>query len=308
MKKYIINRTFLGIITILFVLIFVFVSARLTGNPIEIMYPDGLEPGQLEQYNEQFGLDKPIIEQFIIYIRNIFQGDFGISITERRPVEDIILPRIGETLKLGGWALIISVILGLSLGIFTALNAENTFVDLLNSIMSFFYAVPGFVLAITLMYIFSFHLNLLPSQGDTGALSYIMPVTSLALKPTIRICKHVQSAVAGNLNTEYVQTAVSKGIGKNKVIKNHALRNALIPTITVISGVFVDIIAGSTAIEAVFSWPGIGQELISSVLNRDYPVIQFGIILLSILIVVITYVLDILYLFLDPRIGGSEES
>lgn len=308
MKKYILKRTILGFATMLFVLVFVFMAARLTGNPIEVMYPEGLEPGQLEAYNEKYALDKSYLEQFGNYIKNALQGDFGMSITERRPVTEVVFPRVAETFKLGIWALFISVLLGLFFGILFALNQDRTFVNILDSVMSFLYSIPGFVLAIILMYIFSFKLNLLPSQGASGPLSYIMPVACLTLGPTITITKHIRSNVLESLREDYIQTAVSKGIGKKRATIDHALKNVLIPTITVIAGVVTGIIAGSTAIEAVFSWPGVGHTLVRSVLNRDYPVIQFSIVLLSVIIIVINYTLDILYLVVDPRIGGDGES
>ncbi len=308
MKKYILKRTMLGLATMLFVLVFVFVAARFTGNPIEFMYPEGLEPGQLEAYNEKYGLDKSYIEQFENYIKNVFQGDFGMSITERRPVTEVVFPRVAETFKLGIWALFISVILGLFFGILFALNQGKMFVKIADSMMSFIYSIPGFVLAIGLMYIFSFKLNLLPSQGASGPLSYIMPVTCLTLGPTITITKHIRSNVLESLREDYIQTAVSKGIGKKRATIDHALKNVLIPTITVIAGVVTGIIAGSTTIEAVFSWPGVGHTLVRSVLNRDYPVIQFSIVLLSVIIILINYTLDILYLVVDPRIGGDGKS
>lgn len=305
MKKYILNRTLLGIITIAFVLIFVFVSARLTGNPAQVLYPDGLLEGQLEAFNAKYGLDKPFHEQFIIYLQNLLDGDFGMSIIERRPVEEVVLPRIGETLKLGIWALILSALLGFPLGILTALYDDNKHISRLNDFLSSAYAIPSFVFALLLIFIFSFKLKILPSQGASGPLSYIMPAICIALKPIISIQKHVRSGVLQALDQAYIETSIAKGMGRNHTITRHALKNALIPIITVFAGVIVDIIAGSATIETVFSWPGVGQTLIESVLNRDYPVIQFTIIILSLAIVFITYTLDILYYIADPRIGSD---
>lgn len=303
MFGYIIRRTLMGLLTIFVVLVFVFVFARISGNPAEIMYPDGLEPGQLEQYNEKYGLDKSYPEQFLVYMGNVFQGEFGQSIVERRPVTDVILPRVGETLKLAVWALGLSITVGITLGIFTALNRNTFIAKVLNQIMSFLYAVPGFIIAIFLMLIFSFQLNLLPSQGGGSPENYIMPVICLSVGPIISIAKHVRNGILDNLTQDYIRTAVAKGIGKKRVIYGHAFRNALIPTLTIISMVLVDILAGSMIIETVFSWPGIGRTLINSVMNRDFPVIQFSIVLIATIVVIVTYVLDILYMIVDPRIG-----
>lgn len=303
MFSYILKRTLFSLATIFLVLVFVFVAARVTGNPAEIMYPDGMEPGQLEQYNEKYGLDKSYPEQFYSYMKNVFRGDFGQSIVERRPVTDVIIPRLGETLKLGSIALIISIVFGILLGIFIALNRGNIIAKAINNFMSLIYAVPGFIIAIFLMLLFSFQLNILPSQGGGSALNYIMPVICLSVGPIVSIAKHVRTGVLDTLNQEYIRTAVAKGIGRKRVIYGHAFRNALIPTLTITGMVFVDIMAGSMIIETVFSWPGIGMTLINSVLNRDFPIIQFSIVLISAVVVVVNYALDVLYMIVDPRIG-----
>lgn len=303
MFRYILGRTLASIVTIFLVLVFVFVIARMSGNPAEIMHPDGLEPGQLEQYNEKYGFDKSYPEQFAVYMSNVVQGDFGQSIVERRPVTDVILPKIGETLKLAVWALIVSIASGISLGIFTALNRKKIIARVINQIMSFLYAVPGFIIAIFLMLIFSFQLNWLPSQGGGSPENYIMPVICLSIGPMISIAKHVRNGILDTLTQDYIRTAVSKGIGKKRVIYGHAFRNALIPTLTIIGMVLVDILAGSMIIETVFSWPGIGRTLISSVMNRDFPILQFSVVAIATIVVIVTYVLDILYMIVDPRIG-----
>ncbi|WP_368654182.1 ABC transporter permease [Ornithinibacillus sp. 4-3] len=303
MFSYILKRTLFSLATIFLVLVFVFVAARVTGNPAEIMYPDGMEPGQLEQYNEKYGLDKSYPEQFYSYMKNAFRGDFGQSIVERRPVTDVIIPRLGETLKLGSIALVTSIVVGILLGIFIALNRGNIIAKAINNFMSLIYAVPGFIIAIFLMLLFSFQLNILPSQGGGSVLNYIMPVICLSVGPIVSIAKHVRTGVLDTLNQEYIRTAVAKGIGRKRVIYGHAFRNALIPTLTITGMVFVDIMAGSMIIETVFSWPGIGMTLINSVLNRDFPIIQFSIVLISAVVVVVNYVLDVLYMIVDPRIG-----
>lgn len=303
MFRYILGRTLASIVTIFLVLVCVFVIARMSGNPAEIMHPDGLEPGQLEQYNEKYGFDKSYPEQFAVYMSNVVQGDFGQSIVERRPVTDVILPKIGETLKLAVWALIVSIASGISLGIFTALNRKKIIARVINQIMSFLYAVPGFIIAIFLMLIFSFQLNWLPSQGGGSPENYIMPVICLSIGPMISIAKHVRNGILDTLTQDYIRTAVSKGIGKKRVIYGHAFRNALIPTLTIIGMVLVDILAGSMIIETVFSWPGIGRTLISSVMNRDFPILQFSVVAIATIVVIVTYVLDILYMIVDPRIG-----
>lgn len=302
------KRTAISLLTLLFVLVFVFIAARLTGNPAEVMYPDGLEPGQLEMYNEKYGLDESYPVQFYKFVVNTLSGDFGDSILERRPVTEIVFSRIGETIKLGAWAFGLSVLLGVSLGIFMAIKRESWLTKIIDHILAIIYAIPGFIIAIFLMLFFSFYLNLLPSLGGGTALHYIMPVISLSIGPSISIARHVRNGIIETLSQDYIRTAVAKGIGKRQSIIKHAFRNALIPTLTIIGMVVIDIITGSMVIETVFSWPGIGLTIVKSVMDRDYPIIQFTIILVSTLVVVITYVLDILYMIVDPRVGKGANS
>lgn len=308
MIHYICKRTMFSLFTLFVVLIFVFFAARVSGNPIAVMYPDGLEPGQLEQYNEKYGLDKSYPEQFMVSITNMFQGDFGESIVERRPVTEIIFTRLGETLKLGIWAFGISIVVGVLLGIYTALNRGKLIAEICNQIMSVLYAIPGFIIAIFLMLVFSFHMNLLPSQGGGSPSHYIMPIICLSIGPTISIARHVRNGILETISQDYIRTAVAKGVGRKNTIYKHAFRNSLIPTLTQIGIVIIDIIAGSMVIETIFSWPGIGSTLVNSVLDRDFPVIQFTIILLSFVIIFINYLLDILYMIVDPRIGKGGQT
>ncbi|MCL1916753.1 MAG: ABC transporter permease [Peptococcaceae bacterium] len=304
MIKYMVKKAGIAVITLFCVLVFIFVFARLTGNPFEIMYPDGMAPGQLEEYNAKYGLDQSYGRQFVLYLTNAFHGDFGDSLTERRPVTDIFFSRAGETLKLGSWALLISVTLGVTLGILMALYQGNILVKIADHTMSVLYAVPGFILAIFLLLIFSYSLRILPSQGGGSLAHYVMPVACLCIGTTgaIPIIRHVRNSILETLSQDYIRTAVAKGIGKKKTILRHAFRNSLIPILTQISIVMVDILIGSLIIERTFSWPGIGTTLVSSVMNRDFTLVQFSVLMLAAVVILINYLLDILYMVVDPRI------
>lgn len=307
MFRYILKRTLISLCTLICVFLFVFFAARLTGNPFEVMYPEGMEPGQLEQYNEEYGLDQNFVQQFTEYIKNVVHGDFGISLVKKRPVTDVFFERAAETLKLGLIAFVISVVIGVSLGIFMAVSQDNLISKIVNHIISALYAVPGFVIAIILIMIFGYYLHALPTFGGGSPAHYVMPVICLSVKPIISITRHVSNGIKETLSQDYIRTAVAKGIGKRKVILNHAFRNALIPTLTIIGIVVVDIITGSMVVETVFSWPGIGMTLVSAVMDRDFPLIQFGVVFLSGIVIFVNYILDILYMIVDPRIekGGA---
>lgn len=306
--RYIGKRTLSSLGTLLLVLVFVFVAARLTGNPFEVMYPEGMVPGQLEKYNEEYGLDQSVINQFIDYVKGILDGDFGISLVDKRPVTNIFFEKAVETLKIGSIAFAVSVILGVSGGIFMAIYKDKKICTLLNHFMSAVYAIPGFVLGLVLILIFGYYLNVLPTFGGGTAAHYILPVICLSVGPIISITRHVCNGVKETLSQDYIRTAVAKGVGKKRVIIKHAFRNALIPTLTIIGMVIVDIITGSMVVETVFSWPGIGTALVQSVMNRDFPLIQFSVIFISAIVIVVNYILDIMYMVVDPRIekGGNK--
>lgn len=308
MYQYIFKKSCTALVTLAFVLLFVFLAARVTGSPFEVMYPDGLEPGQLEQYNAKYGLDKSYFEQFVVYIKNVFQGDFGISLMDRRPVTEIIFSRLGDTVRLGAFAFALSLVLGMTFGITLSIYQKTAVARVVNQLFSLFYAIPGFIIAIFLMLLFSFHLNLLPSQGGGSWQHFVLPVICLSVGPTIGLTRHVQNSIQETIREEYIRTAVAMGVGKRKTIFRYAFRNALIPTLTQVGMMLVDIISGSMVIETVFSWPGIGSTLVNAVMDRDYPVMQFSILLLSFVVIMVTYVLDILYLVVDPRIQEKENS
>lgn len=311
MVRYIAKRTLSSLGTLLFVLLFVFIAARMTGNPFEVMYPDGMEPGQLEQYNEQYGLDQSVPMQFFVYIKGVLQGDFGISLIDKRPVTEIFFEKAAETLKLGVGAFVLSVTLGVLGGIFLATQQDNLVAKTINHLISAVYAIPGFVMALLLIMVFGYYLKLLPTilptMGNATPKHYILPTVCLSVGPIISITRHVCNGIKSTLSQDYIQTAVAKGVGRRQVIIGHAFRNALIPTLTIIGMVVVDIITGSMVIETVFSWPGIGSTMIGAVMNRDFPLIQFSVVALSAVVIITNYILDILYMVVDPRIekGGK---
>ena len=306
--RYIAKRTLSSFGTLLLVLVFVFIAARLTGNPFEVMYPDGMVPGQLEQYNEEYGLNQNLLKQFVDYLSGVLHGDFGISLIERRPVTTIFFEKAVETFKLGIIAFVISVVIGVSNGIFMAIYKDRKIGKVVNHIISALYALPSFVTALLLVMVFGYYFHVFPTVGGGTAAHYVLPVICLSIGPIISITRHVSNGIRETLSQDYIRTAVAKGVGKKQVILKHAFRNALIPTLTIIGMVVVDIITGSMVIETVFSWPGIGMTLVDSVMNRDFPLIQFSVVFLSAIVIVTNYILDILYMIVDPRIekGGAK--
>jgi glutathione transport system permease protein len=302
MLFFLLKRIGRSIVTIFFVLLFVFIGSRMTGNPFEKMFPDGITQETEQQLMKQFGLDDPVPIQFIVYLKQILTGNFGISITQKMPVSELFAQDVVQTLRLGFWAFFLSVTLGLSLGIFTAVRPKGNISNFILWLSGLGYAIPNFVIAIILIIIFSYSLHWLPSIGGGNALSYIMPVITLAAHPIASIARYVRNSLLDVIHQDYIRTARTKGLKENTVILNHALKNALIPVITML-GIFVtDLIGGSLIVESVFSWPGMGKRLVGAVMDRDFPVIQFGVICFALVVIIVNLIVDILYVVIDPRI------
>ncbi len=302
LQSYLLLRAFKAIVTVSAVLTFVFIGARLTGDPISMMFPEGLTAEDTQLYREQFGLDKPIRVQFAIYIQNVIAGDFGTSIREGRPVTVIFADAAIETLKLGIWAFLLSSIAGILIGMLTSLKPQHV----LSRILMFFtclgYSVPGFIVAIILILVFSYHLQLLPSMGMSSAKSYLLPVFALSVRPVASIARYMHAAFQDVLAQDYIRTARSKGLGERIVLLKHAFRNTLVPMSTVIGMLVIDILGGALFVEVIFSWPGLGKLLIDSVMYKDFPVLQFGVVCFSLVVIVTHLLIDILYGAIDPRI------
>lgn len=305
MLRFLGSRALVSAGTALLVLIFVFVAARITGNPFDLMYPDGLEPGQLDQYNAKYGLDRSYPEQFLLYLRNAITGDFGMGLVERRPVPEIFFPRLAETLKLGVFSLIFSVVVGVGVGMLLALYPRQPLIRALGHLMSLLYAVPGFVLSLVMILTFGFVLNALPTQGASTPAHYLMPVVCLSVGSVVSLSRYVDNSMRETLHKDFVVTAISKGTGRRSVVWQHVFPNTGVPVITQIGMIVVDILSGTMVIETIFSWPGMGNLLVTSVINRDFPVIQFSVVTVSIIVIVLNYLLDVAYLLLDPRIGRT---
>lgn len=306
MLRYFLERLLTSAATAALVLVFVFVAARATGNPFDLMYPDGLEPGQLDQYNAKYGLDRSYPEQFWLYLTNAASGDFGMSLTQRRPVTEVFFPRLLETLKLGSVALGVSLVVAIPLGMVLALFRRHPLVAALGHVMSVLYAAPGFVVALILVLIFGYLLHALPTQGAATPQHYILPVICLSVGAIVSLARYVDNGMREVIHQDYIRTAVSLGFGKRATVLGHALPNTWVPVVTQLGMIIVDILSGTVVIETIFAWPGMGTLLVDSVINRDFPVIQFSVVAVAILVITINLVLDVVYLLLDPRIGRSD--
>ncbi len=302
MLKFIAWRFGRAVLTVLAVTVAVFLAARLTGNPLEMMYPEGLPPDQEERLLAEYGLDKPIPVQFLNYVRGLSQGNFGVSLREKRPVAEMFAEDIGATLKLAGLAFLVSVVFGIPIGMVGALKRRSGTGRFVMSIAFLGYAVPHFIIALGLILVFAFYLHWLPSTGNATVWHYVLPTVTLAAHRFASIARHTRSSLLDVLSQDFMRTARAKGLEERVVIFKHALRNSLIPVITILGLQVAGLINGSIIIETVFAWPGIGRLFVGAVLKRDFPVLQFGVLCFAAIVVLVNFLVDIFYVVIDPRI------
>ena len=287
-----------------------FLVHLIPGDPASVLLGPNATPSDVVRVRAQMGLDRPIYSQFAIWISRIFQGNLGDSIFLDRPVTRAILERAEPTLELIALSLIVAILIGIPAGILSAVK-PNSWLD--KTLMVFAIlgvSIPTFWLGLNFIELFAVLLNWLPaagysplSSGVWSNLSYmILPALSLGFNQSALIARICRSSMLESMGQDYIRTARSKGLAECMVILKHALRNVMIPTVTVIGTSFAVLIGGAVVTEIVFNIPGIGLLIISSVLRRDYPVIQGCVLFIAAAYVLINLIVDIIYVYIDPRV------
>jgi peptide/nickel transport system permease protein len=302
MQKYILSRLSQLIITIFIVSLIVFFLVRLKGDPVSVMAPPTFNVEQIERLRRAWGFDKPLWEQYLIFLRKAITGDFGLSIQHRIPAMYLVMQRLKWTYLLTGASALIALVIAIPLGVISAVK-RNSVVDLLATVMATLgTAMPSFWFGIMLMLIFSVNLRLLPVYGAQQPTSIIMPALALGTGMAARISRLTRSSMLETLGQDYVRTAYSKGLSTRVVVWRHALRNGLIPVVTAFGLQLGWLLGGSVVIESVFAWPGLGRLMIESIHVRDITIVQAGLLFFATSFVLINLAVDILYTFLDPRV------
>lgn len=301
MKRYVIKRIVLAIVTVFIISAITFFAMNaIPGGPFnsEKAPSPEVKAVLLERYN----LDKPVVQQFGIYVLNVLKGDFGISLKTGRDISNTIMESFAISAKIGGMAVIVALVLGLVLGSIAALMRNKLPDRLIVFISTLFTAVPSFVLATLLLLVFSIWLGWVQVWSATDT-NYVLPVISLAMYPMAYITRLTKTSMLDALSQDYVRTAKAKGVTPWKVIFKHALRNALIPVITYVGPMTAYILTGSLVVESVFTIGGLGSKFVTSITNRDYPMIMATTIFLATLMVIMNLLSDIIYKVVDPRIN-----
>lgn len=301
MARYFVKRILLAILTVFIIITITFFTMNaVPGGPFSAeKAPTAAVQAVLE---ERFNLDKPVGVQFILYLRNILHGDFGVSLKTGRPIMTVIKESFGISARLGLMAAAVAVVLGLTFGSIAALFRSGFMDRLIIFITTLLVSVPSFVLATLLLLVFCLQLKWFPVWSTTNP-SYFLPVISLAMSPMAYITRLTKSSMLDVLGQDYIRTAVSKGVPQFSVVAKHALRNALIPVITYVGPMVAYIVTGSLVVESVFTIGGLGGKFVSSINNRDYPMIMATTIFLAVLMVIATMVSDLVYKIVDPRIS-----
>lgn len=303
MQSLVLRRLWLLPPTVLVVALFAFSLIHLIpGDPAELVLGMDATPEQIAQLRLELGLEDPLAVQFGRWLMRAVGGDLGQSIRSRRPVLTELVPRFLATLELAGASLLFAVILGLGAGLVAALVRDSLCDALITATALVGISVPRFWLGMILVLVFSVSLGALPSGGRGSLLHLVLPAIALGWSPGALIARTTRASMIDVLDRDYIRTARAKGLHERTVVLNHALKAALLPTVTVLGLQFGFLLAGSVIVEIVFSWPGIGTLLVDSIVGRDYPVVQGALLFLATCFVIVNLVVDLLYLVIDPRL------
>lgn len=303
MTRYVLSRLVQALITLLVLTFVIFVIGRATGNPVDVMLPLDASLEQRQELTERLGLDKPVLYQYWLYINDLAHGDFGTSLRTGGPVIDVVVPRLWSSLVLVTVAFVIAIVIALPLGVAAAVKPKGMGDRVGTGIALIGQSVPSFLSGLVLILIFAVFLKWLPTSGSGDWKSYILPAVTMASFLAAGIIRLMRSSMLEVLGEDYVRTARGKGLSERVVVWKHTARNALLPVVTFLGLSFGLAIGSAIMIEVVFNWPGLGRLAYEAVVWRDFPLLQCTVVMWALVIVGINLIVDISYVFLDPRIS-----
>jgi peptide/nickel transport system permease protein len=309
MFRFLRRRARTSLLPLLFVLLGVFVLARLTGNPTALYLPESATHAQRVEFAASHGFNDPVWKQLITYLSGIVHLDFGTSLSTGESAATMALRAFPHTLQLAGVTMLISVVVAIVLGSWAAYR-PNSLPDRIASFLSMTTAsVPDFWFAIMGVWVFAVVLGVLPTSGtDNGLLSWVLPIATLTVRPVGVLTQVVRGAMVSALSAPYVRLARSKGATDIRVVTHHALRNASAPALTVAGDLAVGLINGAVVVESIFGWPGIGKLMIDSIVGRDFAVLQACVLLTAVSIFVLNILIDVGYALLDARVRETAKA
>ena len=302
MQKYLVRRLALAVVTLLAVSLIIFILSRSAGDPVSLMLDEYSTQQDIDRMMAKLGTDKPYYQQYFIFLRDAFRGDFGVSIKEGRPVTDVILERAPATLYLGATAFIVSLLVGIPLGILSSVK-RGSLIDQVGKVVALLgQSAPPFWLGIMLIIFFAVSLRIFPAFGREDWNSIFLPAITLGWYYAAANLRLVRSAMLDVLDSEYIKLARAKGVPYRGVVLRHAFRNALIPPLTFAGVTLGALVTGSLVVETVFAWPGLGKLAIDALYAFDYPLLQGVVVVFTLLYVLVAFMVDVLYAYIDPRI------
>jgi peptide/nickel transport system permease protein len=303
MTKLVIERLFQAIFVLIGTSLMVFLILHWTGGDIAAaMLPDWATSEQVRQYRRKLGLDLPIHQQYLQWLASAVRGDFGLSFRNDLPAMALVLERFPATVQLALSAQLLAMAIAFPLGILAAVKRGSWWDRACMSLALLGQSVPHFWLGLMLILIVAVQLRWLPVSGREGPEYLILPALTLATGPLAQLARLVRSGMLEMLSQDFVRTARAKGLGQSTVLTHHALRNALLPLVTVMGLELGSLLNGSVVIEAVFAWPGVGRVLITALGQRDIPVVEAGVFLIAGIYIALNLAVDLLYAFIDPRV------
>jgi ABC-type dipeptide/oligopeptide/nickel transport system permease component len=307
MAAFLVKRLAQSMIVIAAVVFIVFIMMFLSGDPALLLLPPDASREDIVEFRRQMGFDRPLWEQFFSFAGNLLQGDFGRSWRFQAPALPLVLERLPATIELAVAALVCSLLIAVPLGVVSAVRRNTIFDGVAMAFALIGQSTPAFWLGIMLILVFAVQFGMFPTSGREGLDSLVLPAVTLGLTLAGRNARLVRSSMLEVLNEDYVRTARAKGLSERRVIGKHALKNALLPVLTVVGLELGHLLGGAVVVETVFAWPGIGLLAVQSVLGRDYPVVQVIIIISALVFVLTNLLIDLLYTWLDPRISYQHQ-
>lgn len=308
MIRYIFYRILQSIVTLFMVTIVVFIITRLSGDPSRLLLPIQATQVERDAFREKYGLNEPLHKQYWIFLKNSAQGDFGKSLRWHEPAMSLVISRVPATFELASASIIFATILGVSVGVLSAVKPKSIMDNLGRLFALFGQATPPFWVGIMLILILSVRLNLLPTSGRGSIIQIIMPSITLGWFSTAAIMRLTRSSMLDALNSDYIRMARIKGVTEFMVVMKHAFKNASIPIVTMISLQFGGMLGGAVVTESIFAWPGMGRLAVEAIYSRDFPVVQASVIVASTMFILINLFVDILYSLIDPRIRYYDQT
>ncbi len=305
MRSFVIRRLIFSVLTMLGASVIVFSLSRLAGDPMELFAQQGgygMSDEAHDALEQMLGLDKPFPVQYIMWVGRVLKGDLGRGLVSQEDVSKIIRDKIANTLQLGGVSWVVATLIGIPLGVLSAVKRGTVWDYAGRTLAVFGQGAPPFWIGIMAILIFAVRFDLLPAGGKAGWQSFVMPAATLGLAASAGYLRLMRSSMLEVLDSEFVKLARAKGTGSTKVIWKHAFKNAMIAPLTLSALVFAGFISGTVVVETVFVWPGLGTMSVNAVSNNDFPVMTAAVLMFALFYTVINFFADLSYALVDPRI------